>query len=226
MFEREYHTLVQLAHPRIVRVFDYGRHGSSPYYTMELLDGRDAREAAKRRQLGVRRVCSLLRDAASALALIHSRRMVHRDVSPRNLWCIARRARQADRLRHAGGDGPADADRRHAAVRAARGAFTCSRSMRAAISTRSAALAYFLLTGRNAYPAREVAELRDCWQRRPKRPDALRPDVPRALSDLVMALLSLDARGPAGLGGRGVRAAERDRRAARTRTNAATRRRS
>src|SRR5262245_34051840 len=26
MFEREYHTLVQLAHPRIVRVFEYGLH--------------------------------------------------------------------------------------------------------------------------------------------------------------------------------------------------------
>ena len=40
MFEREYHTLVQLAHPRIVRVFDYGLDAGSPYYTMELLAGR------------------------------------------------------------------------------------------------------------------------------------------------------------------------------------------
>src|SRR6185295_16567221 len=57
------------------------------------------------------------------------------------------------------------------------------------------ALAYFLLTKRNAYPAREIAELRERWQRRPEPPETLRPEVPRALSDLVMALLSLDARG-------------------------------
>src|ERR1051326_5318387 len=44
MFEREYHTLVQLAHPRIVQVFDYGRDGESPYYTMELLAGADAHD--------------------------------------------------------------------------------------------------------------------------------------------------------------------------------------
>jgi serine/threonine protein kinase len=87
MFEHEYHTLVQLAHPCIVRVFDYGLNALSPYYTMELLEGADAREANRSQALSVRQICVVLRDAASALALIHSRRMVHRDVSPRNLWC-------------------------------------------------------------------------------------------------------------------------------------------
>src|SRR6476659_8224251 len=38
-FEREYHTLSQLAHPRIIEVFDYGVEDGEPYYTMELLDG-------------------------------------------------------------------------------------------------------------------------------------------------------------------------------------------
>ena len=60
MFEREYHALVQLAHPRIVRVFDYGRStAASPYYTMELLDGADARETRAKPSLGVREICLL-----------------------------------------------------------------------------------------------------------------------------------------------------------------------
>src|SRR3954469_8204102 len=97
MFEREYHTLAQLAHPRIVRVFDYGLDRDLPYYTMELLEGTDVRRAARTHGLGVREVCLLLRDAASALALIHSRRLVHRDVGPRNLWCTPeRRAKLLD----------------------------------------------------------------------------------------------------------------------------------
>ena len=50
-------------------------------------EGRTAREAAKADEIAVTAVCELLRDAASALALMHSRRLVHRDVSPRNLWC-------------------------------------------------------------------------------------------------------------------------------------------
>src|SRR4051794_11198274 len=72
MFEREYHTLVQLAHPRIVRAFDYGIDGENPFYTMELLEGTDLRVATRSAALPVRDVCLLLRDAASALALIHS----------------------------------------------------------------------------------------------------------------------------------------------------------
>ena len=39
LFEREFHTLSQLAHPRVVSVFDYGVDEGTPYYTMELLDG-------------------------------------------------------------------------------------------------------------------------------------------------------------------------------------------
>src|SRR5436190_24290216 len=32
LFQREYHTLTQLSHPRIVEVYDYGIDGA-PYYT-------------------------------------------------------------------------------------------------------------------------------------------------------------------------------------------------
>jgi hypothetical protein len=52
------------------------------YYTMELLDGQDLRELAP---LGLREACSHLRDVASSLGLLHVRRLIHRDVSPRNV---------------------------------------------------------------------------------------------------------------------------------------------
>src|SRR5688572_23385587 len=35
LFEREFHALTQLAHPRVVRALDYGIDGDTPYYTME-----------------------------------------------------------------------------------------------------------------------------------------------------------------------------------------------
>jgi len=193
MFEREYHTLVQLAHPRIVRVFDYGHDPRSPYYTMELLDGADARDTLRKGALGVGQVCALLRDAASALALIHSRRMVHRDISPRNLWCVPDgRAKLIDfgtlvamgpQSRIAGTPPFVPPEAVYAQTLDAR----CDLYA-------LGALAYYLLTGRNAYPAREIADLRQLWQRRPKRPDVIKPELPAALADLVMALLSLDPR--------------------------------
>ena len=56
-FEREYHTLAQLAHPRIIEVHDYGFEHGSAYYTMELLDGDDLHERGK---LPWQKACALL----------------------------------------------------------------------------------------------------------------------------------------------------------------------
>jgi serine/threonine-protein kinase len=44
LFEREYHTLVHLRHPRIVAALDYGFDTNGPYYTMELLEGSDLKQ--------------------------------------------------------------------------------------------------------------------------------------------------------------------------------------
>ncbi|HKU41894.1 MAG TPA: serine/threonine-protein kinase, partial [Polyangiales bacterium] len=194
MFEREYHTLVQLAHPRIVRVFDFGVDGDSPYYVMELLHGVDARQAIREQKADIGQICRWLRDCASALALIHSRRLVHRDVSPRNLWCTP--------------DGHAkliDFGTLVAMGPQTRIAGTPPFVPPEAVNAQPldgrcdlyalGALAYSMLTERAAFPARNLAELPELWRRRPERPDALRPDVPKALSDLVMALLSFDPRG-------------------------------
>jgi hypothetical protein len=193
MFEHEFHTLSQLAHPNIIRVFDYGLDGEDPYYTMELLAGSDARVALKESSFSVREICSLLRDCASALALIHSRRMVHRDIGPRNVWCTPeRRGKLIDfgtlvamglQSRIAGTPPFVPPEALYMQPLDAR----CDLYA-------LGALAYFLLTGEYAYPARSLAELPTHWQTKPKRPDAIDARVPGALSDLVMALLSYEAR--------------------------------
>jgi hypothetical protein len=194
MFEHEYHTLVQLAHPRIVRVFDYGLDAGKPYYTMELLEGADARETLARRAFTVREICVVLRDAASALALIHSRRMVHRDVSPRNLWCTPDGHAKLIDFGTLVAMGPQTRVAGTAPFVPPEAAYLQPLDARCDIYALGA-IAYFLLTKRTAYPAREIADLRQLWQRRPKKPDELNPEVPRPLSELVMAMLSLDARG-------------------------------
>jgi hypothetical protein len=194
MLEHEYHTLVQLAHPHIVRAFDYGLDPAGAFYTMELLDGADARETTRNRSLTVEQICLLIHDTASALALVHSRRLLHRDVSPRNLFCGSDgRARLID----FGSLAPMGV----AAVSAGTPPFVSPEVVHMqSLDARSdlyalGALAYYMLTRRNAYPARQVRELRELWQLRPDAPHVLRDDTPRALSDLVMALLSLDPRG-------------------------------
>src|SRR5688500_17879533 len=80
-FQREFCRLQQLKHPRIIQVYERGGDPIGFYYTMELLTGSDLSGLAP---LPWRRACELLRDVALSLAIIHSRRLVHRDVSPVN----------------------------------------------------------------------------------------------------------------------------------------------
>lgn len=82
LFEREHHTLVGLKHPRIIEVFTYGLSDVGPFYTMDLLEGTDLRQLAP---LGYGEACRYLRDIASSLALLHAKRLLHRDLSPRNV---------------------------------------------------------------------------------------------------------------------------------------------
>ncbi len=58
--------------------YDYASDATGPFYTMELLDGSDASTLAPMPWSGA---CRVLRDVASALALLHARRLVHRDIA-------------------------------------------------------------------------------------------------------------------------------------------------
>lgn len=83
LFELEYHTLKELSHPSLIEVYEYGLTlQGRPFYTMELLAGQDVKELAP---LPWQEVCELLVGVASSLAVLHSRRLLHRDVSARNV---------------------------------------------------------------------------------------------------------------------------------------------
>ena len=84
LFKREFHTLHGLRHPNVIEVYDFG-DDAGLFYTMELLEGHDLGRAAP---LTWRLVCDYLRQVAAPLALLHARRLLHRDVSPRNLWIL------------------------------------------------------------------------------------------------------------------------------------------
>jgi hypothetical protein len=190
LFRREYTTLAQLAHPLIIRAYDYGVDDERPYYTMELLSGQDLRTLAP---LPCERASSLLRDVASALAILHSRRLVHRDVSARNVRSTADgRAKLLD----FGATCPMGV----AYEVAGTPPFVPPESLEGQpLEGRSdlfalGGVAYYLLTGRHAYPASRLSELHGTWSRGVEPPSALVPGIPESMDALVTSLLSLNPR--------------------------------
>jgi hypothetical protein len=187
-FEREYYTLRQLAHPSIIEVYDFGIDAGAPFYTMELLAGADLTAGAP---LEWDQALAVLLPVVSSLAVIHSRRLVHRDVSATNV-----------RLTDAGGAKLLDF-----------GAMTEMGVARQLVGTIAyvppeavnqqpldqrvdlyalGALLYYLLTGEDAYPAQTFPELRRLWQMPLPSARELNESVPEALSLLVARLLALE----------------------------------
>ena len=197
LFELEYRTLASFDHPHTVRVYEFGHDPDGPFYTMELLEGGDLGAAGA---LSWRSACRHLADAAQALGLLHARNLIHRDVSPRNLWRTPDgRVKLIDfGALAAFGDAqvvigtppcipPEAFERRGMDQRADLYAL--------------GAVAYFLLTGQHAYPARALSDLQLYWGSTPMLPSQcvlrlgrtdLEP-IPRELDTLVLSLLQRNA---------------------------------
>lgn len=87
-FEREAQATASLSSPHTIQVFDFGvTSDRSFYYVMELLTGRDLDTLVREfGPLPADRVLYLLRQACHSLAEAHSRGIVHRDVTPANMY--------------------------------------------------------------------------------------------------------------------------------------------
>jgi tetratricopeptide (TPR) repeat protein len=187
-FEREFHTLVQLAHPRIIEVYDFGSEDGDPYYTMELLDGGDLRERAP---LPWRDACAIAHDVCSSLALLHARRLVHRDVSPRNVRSTRGGAAKLIDFGALAPMGPGGQIIGTPPFVAPEVLHRSTLDGRTDLFSLGATL-YYALTRRFCYPARDFASLLTIWATRPAPPSSFAPGVPAALDALVMSLVSLD----------------------------------
>src|SRR5262249_13116204 len=157
-----------------------------PFYTMELVDGGDLRE---RTPMHWRDACSVIYDVCSSLALIHSRRLVHRDISPRNIRCSR--------------DGHAKLIDFGALVPMGPGGlivgtppFVAPEVLhRSVLDARTdlfslGASFYYTLTGRIPYSAKSFEQLLDAWDIKPEPPSDLISGIPPELDALVLSLIS------------------------------------
>jgi tetratricopeptide (TPR) repeat protein len=189
LFEREFYVLSSLEHPRIIEVYDYGVDADGPYYTMELLEGSDLRELSP---LAPALACRYLRDVASSLALLHARRLLHRDVSPRNVRTLPDGGCKLIDFGALASFGVSEDLVGTPPAIPPEALYGETMDQRADLFS-FGALAYYVLTGRHAFPVRKVNQLTAAWRGSPAPPSQHAPEVSPELDQLVLSLLSMDA---------------------------------
>ena len=85
-FEREARAASRLSHPHICTIHDIGEQDGQPYLVMELLKGRTLRELMKGGKLPTPDVLRIGAEVADALVAAHADGIVHRDITPANIF--------------------------------------------------------------------------------------------------------------------------------------------
>ncbi len=191
-FRREFQTLARLEHPRVVAVYDFGQTDRHLYYAMELLEGADLPHGS-RAEDAVARSCAIVRDIASALAMLHARRLLHGDLSPRNIRCTPSGAAKLIDFGLLSTMGPSHEIAGTPPCLAPECLMGLPLDQRADLFGLGAVF-YWLLAGRHAFPARtledRIAALRSGTTPPPLREVA--PHVPAGIDALVMSMLATD----------------------------------
>ncbi len=96
-FAREVKLAARLQHPNIVPLLAAGESNGLPYYTMPFVRGESLRaRMAAGRSIPIGEAMSVLRDTARALAYAHGEGVVHRDIKPENVLLSGGAAMVAD----------------------------------------------------------------------------------------------------------------------------------
>jgi serine/threonine protein kinase len=86
---QEARTLESFEHPGLIRLLDVGELGDQAFLVMELIEGQTLSDRLRAGALSSRETADLGARLANALAYVHERGVVHRDVKPSNILLSA-----------------------------------------------------------------------------------------------------------------------------------------
>ncbi len=201
-FRREFRSLSRLRHPNVLEVYEWGEWHERPWYSMELVEGEDLRDAIQRWQTlepeaRFTEVRNVLVQVTRALAYIHGRGLVHRDVSPGNILIrssdgvvkLMDFGLVTDRETELTRAGEVMGTAAYIAPEQIKGESTDSRADLYALGT----VLYQMLTGRKPFSAHTVqGYMEKHLHEIPRSPSEIDPLVPEDLSEITMRLLRKD----------------------------------
>jgi serine/threonine protein kinase len=212
-FLREAVSAAQVDHDHIVHIYQVGEERGVPFLAMQLLKGEplDARLERESR-LPVPEILRIGREIAEGLAAAHDQGLIHRDIKPANIWLESRG--QETGIRNQGGGSSAAKSRvkilDFGLARALAGtvqltqmgaivgtpAYMAPEQAGKAVDHRCdlfslGCVLYRMSTGQAAFSGLDtISTLLAVATDVPRTPGELNPDLPPALSDLIMRLLA------------------------------------
>jgi serine/threonine-protein kinase len=87
-FHREAEVLAKMDHPNIVKVYDHGQVDGVHFIAMEFLEGEGLDRLIEERRLNIKQAAAILARVADALKHIHAQGIVHRDIKPGNIMVL------------------------------------------------------------------------------------------------------------------------------------------
>jgi len=84
-FQAEAKAMAQLAHPNLIRVFDYGDVDGLLYIVMEYVPGKSLHHSAHGKAIEARQAVRIIIAACQGLSHAHENGIVHRDIKPANI---------------------------------------------------------------------------------------------------------------------------------------------
>ncbi len=192
LFMQEAKALAQLNHPNIVAVYDQATDGEDTYMMMELVEGTTLEAVlAERGAVPWRRALGVIDQLCAGLSYAHARRVIHRDIKPANVFVTP------DGRVKLGDFGLARVMRelaiRRTEIRGTPLYMAPEQITGTNVSHRADLYAvgctlYELVTGQPPFVDGDI--LYHQMNTPPPRPSALRPELPPAFDDLVLACLA------------------------------------
>jgi WD40 repeat protein len=199
-FRREAEMAASLSHPNIVSIYEVGGNDGQPYFSMELIEGRNLAELSRDQPLSARRAAVLTKAVAAAVHYAHGHHVLHRDLKPSNVLVDAADVPHVTDFGLAKrSDGDADLTLPGQVLGTpsymppeqaeAKG---CQSSVAGDVYSLGA-IFYQLLTGRAPFLAETLTQtLRLVAESEPVAPRLLNPNVPRDLETICLKCLEKD----------------------------------